>query len=215
MSAPVGTTGRRGAGAGYERRPLDAYFTEPWVTRALCRAYPIPKRALPVWEPAGGRGDMSRVLEAETGRDVIATDVFPHGDPAATGVIHGVDFFFVSPGDAEGPHTTARAIVTNPPFRLAEEFLHHALAFLDAERVRFVAFLLRHEWDAAAGRQAVTARPDFAAKITLTARPRWDDWQLGKPPKASPREVYAWFVWDRAHQLTGSAPRLLYAGREG
>src|SRR5690242_1329414 len=79
--------------AGYARRERDAYFTEPWVTRALLDAVLLtrpPSWSSPsqctVWEPACGDGRMARVI-AERGYPVVATDIadWGYGRP-------GVDF---------------------------------------------------------------------------------------------------------------------------
>jgi hypothetical protein len=70
----------------------------------------LPKRSLPhlpaplvIWEPAAGSGQMVRVLES-AGHKVIATDV-----------VTGDDFLLIDRRQAD-------AIVTNPPYALAQEF---------------------------------------------------------------------------------------------
>src|SRR5579885_2293597 len=62
--------------SGFARRPLDAYFTEPWCTEALLGSrVKLPLRIL---EPACGDGAIVRVLRA-AGHQVVASDVADYG----------------------------------------------------------------------------------------------------------------------------------------
>lgn len=167
--------------AGYQRRPRDAYFTEPWVTRALLAA--VDFRApgdycSVIWEPACGDGRMAREIAA-AGYRVVATDIenYGYGRP-------GVDFL------AERHAVAASGIITNPPFDLARQFILHALDLTRAQGGK-VAILQRHEFDAPRSNWPLF-EPPFAAKLNLHKRPRWAD----GPDKASPRFAYSWFLWD-------------------
>jgi len=175
--------------AGYERRPLDAYFTEPWVTRALIAAVDFRLPGYPeavIWEPACGDGRMAKPLLA-AGYRVHASDIadWGYGKP-------GVDFL-------HGPFLSGiGAVVTNPPFDQAVAFIERAL---EATQVLCgkVAILQRHEFDAPAKNHPLfNGHPDegpFAAKLILHKRPRWSD-----EDKASPRFPYAWYIFDWRHQ---------------
>lgn len=96
---------------------LDFFPTPPWATRALCEHVLGGKARLSVrsvWEPACGMGHMARPL-AEYFGEVEASDIHPYGFGALD------DFLFVlKPIDP--PHW----IITNPPFRLAAQFIEHA-----------------------------------------------------------------------------------------
>lgn len=184
--------------AGYARRPLDAYFTEPWVTRALIEAVEFgrpgePRSAALVWEPACGDGRMARPL-AHAGYTVIATDLAADRGYGQGGVD------FLDPGFGHSALAPA-AIVTNPPFDLAVPFILRALQFTRAQGGK-VAMLQRHEFDAPASHHPLFVAP-FAAKLILHKRPRWSD----EPETASPRFPYAWYLWDWRHQ---GAPILRY-----
>jgi hypothetical protein len=92
---------------------LDLYETPAVAVEALLRIEKIPQH---VWEPAAGRGAIVRVLR-DHGHAVIASDVFDYG---------GLDFV----GDfltQEQMPPGCEAIVTNPPFKIANEFVAHAL----------------------------------------------------------------------------------------
>jgi hypothetical protein len=92
----------------------DLYETPAVAVDALLLAEQLPHR---IWEPAAGRGAIVRALEA-AGHEVVGTDLndFQAQFPS------GIDFLLerVAPAGAE-------AIVTNPPYKLANEFVAHAL----------------------------------------------------------------------------------------
>lgn len=103
------------ARAPYAVRGEDLYETPTEATRALLAVEDVPAR---VWEPAAGRGAIVRVLQTH-GIEVTATDLVDYGVP---GIHTGFDFL-------EEPKMWGgmEAIVTNPPFKLAPEFVKHAL----------------------------------------------------------------------------------------
>jgi hypothetical protein len=92
---------------------LDFFPTPPWATRALCEYLcevdPLLETKR-VWEPACGEGHMLRPL-AEYFELVYGSDIAPYGFGAVR------DFLF--PGD----EPTFDWIITNPPFRLGEQFV--------------------------------------------------------------------------------------------
>lgn len=192
LPEPVARRPKRSAShgeAGYPRVAHDAYFTEPWVTRALLAAVDFgladhPKGA--IWEPACGDGRMAREI-AGAGYRVVASDLndWGYGEP-------GVDFL-----TAPAPPGIV-AIVTNPPFSqgLSVRFIKRALALTCEVRGR-VAILQRHEFDAPGGHHALFG-PPFAGKLVLPRRPVWID--DSRRAKAAPRVPYAWFLWCWRHR---------------
>jgi hypothetical protein len=95
---------------------LDDFPTPPWATRALCQwFYPAGAPALAAREPAANRGHMVRPLR-ETFGHVEGSDIFDYGAgfPQA-------DYLF---GPDPDPVDWT---ITNPPFRLAEQFIARAL----------------------------------------------------------------------------------------
>ena len=117
---------------------LDDFPTPPWATRALCEQLNLrDHQEWTAWEPACGRGDMARPLR-EYFKEVAASDIFDYG----YGTVD--DFLF--------PRRTIRYdvdwIITNPPFRLAEQF---ALTALEDARTG-VALLVRTQFLESSGR---------------------------------------------------------------
>jgi len=88
------------------RNRTDLYPTHPVWTRALLDNVEFKG---PVLEPASGYGDMVRVLE-EHGYSVTASDI-----------LEGDDFL-------ERTEPWVGDIITNPPYKLADEFIHHAMS---------------------------------------------------------------------------------------
>lgn len=92
--------------SGYARIEHDNYETPQWVARALLPHLPEPPPR--IWECAAGTGQMASAL-ISAGYDVISTDITT-----------GQDFLTCDP-------VQCGAIVTNPPYALAQEFIEHAL----------------------------------------------------------------------------------------
>src|ERR1700688_2113805 len=96
----------------------DDFPTPPWATRALMEHVLDEKEtlgSLTCLEPACGAGHMSKVLWEYFGH-VRSADAFDYG----YGV---VEDFLAQPFEAR----SVDWIITNPPFRLAEEFVLRAL----------------------------------------------------------------------------------------
>jgi len=169
--------------AGYVRAERDAYFTEPWVTRALLKALEpdLRQRAQTIWEPACGDGRMAKEI-ADAGYSLLASDIHDYGYPYT----RIWDFL------GERPPGPLSVVITNPPFDLAREFIGRALNITESLE-GIVAILQRHEFDAPRSNRFLFASP-FSQKLILPRRPRWADGE-----KASPRFPYAWYVWDWLH----------------
>jgi hypothetical protein len=170
--------------SGYAREPLDRYETPAWVTAAVVPH--INKLAYYVWEPACGSGAMADALR-DAGFYVHATDIES-----------GTDFLA-----AEKLPELIQAVVTNPPYGQACEFIEHS-PNLTRPVGGAVAVLLRIDYDSARTRRHLFAEHEaFAKKLVLTRRIRWFAESTG-----SPSFNHAWFIWDWQHL---GAPRVAYA----
>lgn len=168
--------------SGYERKERDLYETPGWVTGALIAH--VPRRIETVWEPAKGSGKMWVALcDARRFREVYGTDI-------------DTDHDFLSQAKSE-----QQAIITNPPYALAREFIEHALNLTEPYGV--VAMLLRTDFDHAKTRSSLFAQHcAFAKKLVLTKRIKWFE-----DSKGQPSFNHAWFIWDWQHR---GAPTLAY-----
>ncbi len=159
---------------------LDYFPTPPWATRALCE-FVLPgvwySPRMTAWDPACGEGYMTRPL-AEYFADVMASDVHPYGFGEV------LDFLF--PREGRQPDW----IITNPPFRLAHEFVEQGLSEATGGvamlvRTAFLEGIDRFERLFSACPPAVVAQ--FAERVPMVAG-RVD-------PAAASATAYAWIVW--------------------
>ncbi len=174
--------------SGYERQPNDFYQTPQWVTDALVPH--LPARIKRVWEPAAGHGKMVRALERH-GYEVIASDINPRGNRDCE------SYDFVQ--ETAWPGMQVDAIITNPPFNQAQQFIERAFNWTG-----FVAMLLPVNYDCAKSRAHLFAdNPNFSKKIVLTRRIVFFD-----RPGAAPSSNHCWMIWDK----TTFAPTILGYG---
>jgi hypothetical protein len=183
----------------WERKPADLYPTPVDGTESLIPVLKAMKRPdgspiRRIWEPACGDGRLARVLEWH-GFEVISTDIreypgFGYG---------GLDFLAETPKDKWGwVWPEIDAIVTNPPFNLAEEFIRRALCFTPN-----VAMLLKQTYWNVGGRSQglwLDHMPDMELKIT------WRLAFLAAERGNSPLMDCMWAVWN------GDNARLPYRG---
>ena len=159
---------------------LDDFPTPPWATRALCRWLNEfrPLYGMTCREPAANRGHMVSPLRESFG-SVDAADVHDYGVGFAV-----ADFLF------PGPLAEVDWTITNPPFRLAEQFIARAL---ETSRIG-VAMIVRAAFLEGVGRyeRLFATRPpsdvlQFSERVVM---------QKGRlAPEGSTATAYAWLVW--------------------
>src|SRR5947209_7493049 len=165
-------------------RGNDLYETPDVAVHALLRAEQLPEA---IWECACGPGRIVNVLRG-AGHKVYATDLVDYGCEDSES---GVDCLM------EGlPSFALGAIVTNPPFKLANEFVAHALTL----GVPKVVMLLRLAFLESEVRSTILdsglqARIYvFRKRIPMMHRAGWE----GR--KANSGMAFAWFVWESGHR---------------
>lgn len=176
---------------------LDDFPTPPWATRALCewlkeQGFNLSFKT--VREPAANRGHMVKPLR-EYFADVLASDVFDYG--------YGfpVEDYLFGPASmlAETDWT-----ITNPPFRLAQQFIERAL-----ERSRVgVAMIVRSAFTEGQDRclDLFLKLPpafvlQFSERVVMhkgklrQAGAKYIDPADGKEKRASSATSYSWVIW--------------------
>jgi hypothetical protein len=177
-----------------QRAPLrehrdDCYDTAAAAVHALMKCETLPHT---IWEPACGIGNIVGVLR-NAGHRVIATDL---NDRGCSDSLAGIDFLLP-------PGIICDAIVTNPPYALAERFVTTAL-----ERAPLVIMLLRLAFLESDRRTPLLdggqlARVHvFANRLPMMHRAGWDG------PRASSAMAFAWFVWERNHKGPATIDRI-------
>ena len=161
----------------FTREKDDFYPSPPGVGKSLFRnVWICPGQ---IWEPAAGDGSLARQMVSE-GRSVISSDLVDRGCPEVT---PRVDFLMETglPPDCD-------VIITNPPYKLADEFITKAL---DLGAIQTV-MLLPFKWAGATGPR----RTALVRKVSDIVR-------LGRlrmlPPGATDKGHngmvdFAWFV---------------------
>lgn len=168
-----------------EDRKDDLYETPDVAVHALMRAEKLPKV---LWECACGPGRIVNVLRS-AGHMVYATDLVDYGCPDAES---GIDFLM----ERQAPSFAIDAIVTNPPFKLANEFAAHSLRL----GIPKVIMLLRLAFMESDRRTPILdngllARVHvFRKRLPMMHRAGWE----GR--KSNSGMAFAWFVWDLAHR---------------
>lgn len=163
----------------------DDFPTPPWATRGLIEHVIGPKKQFEhqtCLEPACGAGHMSKVLDEYFGR-VISSDKFDYG--------YGLLDDYLDDG---WPPQPVDWVITNPPFRLAEEFVlksiriaRHGVAIL--ARTVFIESIGRYE------RIFLDKPPSKFAQFT--ERVPMVQGRLDK--KASTATGYSWIVWEKSY----------------
>lgn len=178
----------------YSVRQDDLYETPAVATEALLRNETLP---WVIWEPACGPGAMARVLRG-AGHIVHATDLVDYASPDQD---HARWDFLAEQRSPIG----VQAIVTNPPFKLAAEFVSHAMGLCPV-----VMLLLRLAFYESTRRSSILdggklARIHaFSRRLPMMHRDGWE----GR--KATSSTAFAWFVWDGGHRGPTTIDRILW-----
>lgn len=165
----------------YDSRGLDPYFTPVEATMSLLH---VERGKIPqhIWEPAAGEGNIASYLTSK-GYDVIATDIKDYGYKDCK---PNVDYLSAElPEGVEG-------IITNPPYKLAQEFLTKALS-----EVCYVAFLLRLNYLESVKRYSFFKKSPptrvwvSSRRFPMMHRQGWEG------NEANSNICFAWYVWDK------------------
>jgi hypothetical protein len=163
------------------QRRDDDFYPTPWeATEAFARAEVMAFRRFAVWEPACGDGAISEVLK-EHGCTVVSTDLVNRG--YGQGRIN-----FLDPREVEAAIYNYRsAIITNPPFHLAEDFIRRAHSL----RSPYTAMLLKAHYFHAGKRLRLFDEHPPSRIYPLS-------WRIDFTGGGSPHTDCSWYVWDKA-----------------
>lgn len=166
------------------RKKNDYYPTPPIATWALMDKFDdvIPKE---IWEPAAGRGWISRELADKYDRVVTSTDLHSYKNSLIK-VYTGLDYL--------NTEMKISAVITNPPYKhgLAEAFVRKAI-----KESEFVAMFLRLTFMEGKGRYQLFN--DYPPNVNVfSSRMNCDEDQFDTIKGQSGGMVaYAWFVWGK------------------
>ena len=132
-----------------ERQKEDYYATEPKATEWLCKLEQFEGRIL---EPSCGEGHMSKVLEA-AGYEVVSRDIIDRGYGEVA------DFLAIDNQKWDGN------IVTNPPYKYAQQFVEKALSIIP-EGKKVAMFLKRTFLEGKARRELFRSSPPIRVWVS-------------------------------------------------
>lgn len=158
-----------------DREPNDYYKTPEPATMALLAR---ERFCGTIWEPACGDGAISKLLTGQ----IISTDLYDRGFGES-----GIDFLTTT---KEVDH-----IVTNPPYKLAQQFVQHALRCTSGK----VAMLLKLNFLEGQARRDFWLNTPLRTVHVFSARLSFDKGEVAG--KGSGLLAYAWYVWE--HGYTG------------
>lgn len=168
------------------REANDYYPTHPVATLALLG---VEQFAGAIWEPACGEGYISKVL-ADAGHYVISTDLVDYGFGCA-----GVDFLTWPHGNDRAPN-----IVTNPPFKLAFQFIGKALALTHGQGGK-VAMFLRLAFLAGQKRGRWFGTTPLARIYVMSRRVPIQRGRIATADDNTGPLDFIWAVWDWSHPI--------------
>lgn len=144
-----------------DRQREDYYATEPKATEWLCKLERFEGRIL---EPSCGEGHMSRVLEA-AGYDVASRDLVDRGYGEVA------DFLAIDNLEWDGN------IVTNPPYKYAQQFVEKALSIIP-EGKKVAMFLKLTFLEGKARRALFRSTPPHSCLGKLVTTEMRYEWRL-------------------------------------
>ena len=169
-----------------ERESQDYYATDPIAIDKLATVYDIPHY---VWEPACGEGHLSKRL-IELGHGVISTDLFDRGYG-----FYGINFLkqIVVPFNE---HVTKWAILTNPPYKYATEFVEHAIEILPNGApaimlLKTTALESKGRWERLYSKGYLKSIYQFSERLLCAKNGDFESMKAGGGSAVS----YAWFVF--------------------
>jgi len=169
-----------GANIKGDREKNDFYPTPESTTKALLERESFEGQ---VWECACGDGSMSEVIKKYN--KVWSSDIINRGYGDKT-----IDFLETSAGFLDDN------IITNPPYKLAKEFVIHAKKLARKK----VAMLLKLVFLEGKGRYELFQDKEFPLKKVYVFCGRQKIYANGVIGKNSGLIAYAWFIWDKEYK---------------
>ena len=167
--------------ADHERQREDYYATEPAATEWLCKLEDFCPIIL---EPSCGEGHISREL-IKAGYNVTSRDLVDRGFGEVA------DFLSIENQEWKGD------IVTNPPYKYAQEFVEKALRIIPEGR-KVAMFLKLTFLEGKSRRQLFRNFPPrrvWVSSARLKCAINGDFDSIGSSATA-----YAWFIWEKGYK---------------
>lgn len=163
-----------------ERQADDYYATEPKATELLLG---VEKFNHTIWECACGGGHISEVLKKH-GHNVFSSDIVNRGYEE-TSILDFLKWSDNNPLD----------IVTNPPYKLAKEFVEHALN-ISEDGVKVAMFLKLTFLESQSRRNLFEKYPPKTLYVSSSRLQCAKNGDFEKY-KGTNAVAYGWYVWEK------------------
>jgi hypothetical protein len=166
-----------------ERETNDFYSTDPHTLEIFLEALKRDGIELHtnIWEPACGMGHLSEVLKSK-GYDVYSSDLIDRGYG-----VSNINFL-------ECTDSLTYDILTNPPYKYAQEFVEHALEI--SYSGAYVVMLLKIQFlEGNARRKLFDKYPPKYVYVNSERQTCYINGDMSK--KMSSASCYCWFVWEK------------------
>jgi len=165
-----------------EREQHDYYATEPKAVRMLLEIEHFEGK---IWECACGEGHLSEEMK-RLGRDVYSTDIVDRNYPDKI-----MDFLGI-----ENNEQVDFNIITNPPYRYANEFISKALSIIPQGKKLALFLPIRY----LEGKQRKAIFKLMPPKVVYVSSSRIKCAMNGDFNKMTGSAVsYAWFIWEKGY----------------
>lgn len=168
-----------------EREINDYYATEPKAVELLLEEESFSHYIL---EPCCGAGHISQVLK-QHGYNVQSSDIVYRGYPGT----EIKDFFSITNNE------DSRDIVTNPPYKYAQQFVQHALD-ISPDGTKIAMFLKLTFLESQSRKELFLQNPFktlYVSSSRLNCAKNGDFETYGKNSSAI---AYGWYVWEKGYQ---------------
>lgn len=168
-----------------DREENDFYSTDPASLELLLDRLKEDKIGLHfnIWECACGQGHLSKVLEKQ-GYNVYSTDLINRG--------YGYGYInFLKRGFITNINTD---ILTNPPYKYAQEFVEHALNIIN-DGYYTIMFLKIQFLEGQARKKLFEKYPPKYVYVNSARQTCYINGDMSK--KMSSASCYCWFIWEK------------------
>lgn len=167
----------------HDREENDYYATDPRTIDAL---FEVEDFGDTIWEPACGEGHLSKKIK-EYGKSVLSTDLVQRGGYG----VGDVDFL-------EQDSTWNGDIITNPPYKYAQEFVEHSMKLIAKSEIcglKVAMFLKLTFLEGQKRRKMFKKYPPkyiyvFSQRQKCAINGNFEN-------TGSSAACYAWFVWQK------------------
>ena len=166
-----------------KREENDFYATNPKAIESVLDIFNQIEVSNKVWECSCGQGHISKVLK-ENGYDVLSTDLIDRGYAD-----YEVDFL-------ETTDKFNGDIVTNPPFKLAEEFVEHGFELI--ENGNKIALFLKVQFLESKKRKALFEKYPLKHLLVYSERQQCSKDADFERYHAT-TQCYCWFVFEKGY----------------